>query len=268
MKHFVVFFILASLWPWSAHGAQVSSDGIEITFTVRQPVVVLHEPVVVDYKIVNRRSEGIVFDLGPDYVYFFSVRLTRPDGQSSRDLAGFGDGFGEIGRVSLAPNEEFAHQLVFDAAMGIEQLGDYVAELRIQEIFPFRTRTGTTLKPPLPQVVRFRIEPRNAARLNQACNDAATTVLSTPAGSERSDYMKAVRYLAQFVDPIAVPCLQKVMERAELPDDDLFRTMVRIGTPEARGVLQALEKSPDKTRSSRARARLSELSTGRPIFRD
>ena len=43
--------------------------------------------------------------------------------------------------------------------MGLEQLGDYLAELRLETVFPFQTRSGTVLKIPSFGSVLFRLRP-------------------------------------------------------------------------------------------------------------
>jgi hypothetical protein len=230
----------------------------------------MHEPVVIRFTIHNRLSEIVEFDLGGDFKNNIRVRLSRPQGGA---IALGPDGratLAELGTVRLPADQELSHQFVLDEMVtegrqpvSLTAMGDYTAEVSINSVF--RTAKGLVVTPRSQGIVPFRIEPRNETRLRQICEDAANTILSTPPGNELSDHMKAVRVLGEIIDPVAVPCLAKVLSSTHLGNDNLFRSLTRIGGAEARALLETLATSTDEIRSRRARARVREIELGRPI---
>jgi hypothetical protein len=225
---------------------------------------------VIRFTIQNRLNEVVEFDLGGDYKSNIRVQLSRPQGASMALVPDRRGGLAELGNVRLPANQELSHQFVLDEmvteggqAVNLTAVGDYVAEVSINAVF--RTAKGLVVTPRWLGSVQFRVEPRNETRLRQVCEEAANTILTTPPGNELSEHMKAVRVLGEVIDPVAVPCLAKVLSATSLGNDNLFRSVSRIGGPEARALLETLAKSPDETRSRRARARLREIELGRPI---
>ena len=226
--------------------AQSAPNGVVVSFDTRIDVT-SGEPIVIQLAIHNRSMDQIEVDLGHDRKGSVRVVLTRPDGlviEPPGPVRPAEGGISRTPRVVIPAGDRYSHQYILDEWVKLERPGTYFAEVSLDS--PFRTSDGHVVSSPTTsRTLVVNVGARDVVRLRQACERLAQAAIgSTTAQAQIS----AAYALSYFVDPVAVPCMRTVIRATNRDDALIAAGLVRIGTEQARSVLEEMAISSDTDR--------------------
>lgn len=242
--------VVAVLWSVLALSTHAQVSTVKVSYKGPSKVG-LHEPIIVQFLLENWTAETIRFDLGFDRTRNFVVAVTRPDGAFVTTDA-FPppklDEGGRIGRITLAPAERYADELVLNQWFPFDSAGTYQVGIRLAT--EIQLATGANLDTRTDGLVTLEVGPRDEGILRRICQELADSVLST---QDVSAQLNAARTLSYVTDPLAVSYVMNVLAVTDVAQSLLIPGLVRIGTPHARAALSELAQSGDEGRSALAR---------------
>jgi hypothetical protein len=208
--------------------------------------VCLHEPIILDIVVRNDSNAPYRLDLGLGDIARLTFGLVMPDG--SRTSAspktsivraeGHFAGMESGGHYEVAPGEQQAHYVILNRWLPFASPGVYL--LTVHFGGGVQSGAGEALAVQRNARREIRVVPPDADTIRRDCS-RLLAVLRDPIVGRR-----ALAALSYTTDPVAVDYLAEAAGieggfMAQEPIDGL----VRIGTPEARRVLEDLAQSPD-----------------------
>jgi hypothetical protein len=217
------------------------ADQVDVTAAFDAPAQVIYgQPLVFALTIQNRAAEAIEVDLGWDRKANVRVRVNGRSVAVSRPADG---GVSRTSTVQVGPHQTYSHRYVLNEWVSFDQPGPYTIELNLDGAF--RKANRRIQSPPTHTQLSVAVLPRNADALRQRCEALATEAINAPTRTEQDDAGYALSF---FDDPVAVPCVRKVIQATHRFDSWLIRGLGRIGTEDARMVLEELFRSQDHDR--------------------
>jgi len=220
----------------AANVSDRSSQGhVEIDYAVQQDFS-LHEPIVVSFSVHNGLSRPIKLTLGAQGKQFFKLSLTTPDGRvfesdrragSTVSVVTF-DGEGE---KVLAPGENYHQPLLINQWFAFDAPGQYLLTSQLSTSIEV---SGDGTLPPQTQSTRFRVSPRDPARLEKVCSELIKHVENATNVEAEREPALALSYIN---DPIAVPYLAQMLSHHRLNYRLAIAGLERIGNDAAIEVL-------------------------------
>jgi hypothetical protein len=164
------------------------------------------------------------------------------------------EGFGSGGKMSLPAGELYSQPVLLNEWYDFEQAGDYDVQIALPG--PIRTSKVTVINSPA-QRLRFHIAARDEARLRRTCELLVRPAISAKQYEEQANAALALSYV---VDPVAVPFLREVL-LAGTVDNIVIAGLRRIGSGEAKAVLEEASRSSDAERAALARDAIRRISS-------
>ena len=188
----------------------------------------------------------IFFDLGFRKKGRFQITVTPPGGSTIRVPSLSEEGFGSGGSMSLAAGELYSQPVLLNEWYDFEQAGDYDVQIALPG--PIRTSKVTVINSTAERL-RFHIAARDEGKLRRTCELLVRTAISAKRYEEQAN---AALALSHVVDPVAVPFLRGVLLAGSV-DYIVIEGLRRIGSGEAKAVLEEASRSSDAERAALAR---------------
>jgi hypothetical protein len=222
-----------ALAMWSLGGHAASAQSSHVTVMYQPPAaLLLHEPVVVGFRVNNNLPEAVSFNLGWNRTSAFALSIKHPDGTIVQAPAPKADGPGWRGEVTVEEGASYSQQLLLNQWSSFEQVGPYQVEIRMAASIV--TSRGTIVRRATTDHIQLQISGRNEGALDQLCRRLADTAWSSPNAGE--GYEAALR-LSYVNDPVGVRYMRYVLAATDRVDPVLFDGLRRINSAEARAVL-------------------------------
>jgi hypothetical protein len=204
------------------------------------------------FTVHNSTPETVRFDLGLGGTRGFVLRIVRPDGTGvDAPRIPAGSGLFRTGRVTIAPFAQHTEELILNEWFAFGQPGSY--RVGIELATSMTNESGAAIHARTSGVVTVQVGPRDERVLEEICGALSERIRGTSdIGSQFAD----ARKLANVNDAVALPYIRQLLEHTDSVDHFLFRSLVRMGTPEAQTVLSEMAKSRDDGRASQAAAAL------------
>jgi hypothetical protein len=215
-------------------GVSAQPAGVTISYSLVTPVVVLQEPVFLEFEIDNRSAASIKADLGKYRKLSFSFDVAFPDGTTIREITlPVREGIGEGGRVSLSAGQRYTQRLLLNEWVNFSEPGSYQVEARLTT--PVEGEGGITVpSPPFRAIVN--VLPRDEAVLTRVCQSLVDRIERSVSFEEARDAAAALSYV---VDPIAVPYLSAALRSDKYVSQEAAAGLERIGDMSATQVLMS-----------------------------
>lgn len=241
------------------------ADGVMLSTSVASPLTV-HEPVVAIMSIANTSQEEVRLELGLSYIDDLRVVLNTPGGMTnplrSRRFANLTDYGGAPGTLLLPPGRTHTQRLLLNEWYDFAEPGHYEVSISLIEDASLRSvETSTAVRLTQARPTAFEIEPRDEETLRRRCRELAATILSASNFEPIHDAARALSYVA---DSAAVPHIQHVLKETDRVDWILLPGLVRIGSADARAVLETASQSTNDERAAIARDNLRRFVSKRP----
>ena len=220
------------------------------------PRLVLHEPVLVDFRVENNLTEAIHVDLGWNRTDAFALSIQQPDGtivQAPPPRPPMG-GLGLRGEMTVKDGSSFSQKLLLNKWSTFEQVGLYQVEIRMSA--KIVTSRGAIVRRPTNSVVQVEIGERDDNTLDEICRRLADTAWSTPNAAE---FLDAALLLSYVNDPIGVRYMRYVLAATERVDSLILEGLRRINSEEARAVLAEAAQTGNGERAAIASDILRQL---------
>jgi hypothetical protein len=225
--------------------SQVAS-AVAVSYLGRSSVG-LHEPIVVEFRVDNQSAQGIRLDLGFNSTRSFIVSVTTPDGRIVRTptIPELNRGDQPVGRGSrsVPPFQRYSQFLLLNEWFPFNQPGAYRVDVDLTT--EIRSDAGVPIETGKKGLIEFIVGPRDEQELQRICQALVERILGTTNVGQRRD---AGRQLSYVVDPVAVVSIKQVFDGVDTVDDLLIQGLLRIGTGEAKRVLEGLAASNTESR--------------------
>lgn len=239
LKVRALWLCLGFALPVMAGGAH---DGkVEISFQVKDSVVRTYQPVYVTLSILNRHEEEIEIDLGTNGKASIEFRIF--DGSGSLVKAARLEpekALSVPGDLVVREGERFTARYLLNEWHTFSSSGKYRIEGRI--LNPVEAEGPQPVTTELRGSMHLEVLPSDPAHLQELGNDLAQRAIQPSSFLEGQE---AVFTLSQIKDPIVVPFLHKVVEKAPFRRDLAIQALGRIGTRDAIEVLISLASDPN-----------------------
>lgn len=232
---------------------------VQAGYTLENPKVSAHEPIILSFWISNNSTEVVKADLGLNRKQAFLLSGTRPDGKPLNARPALGAGLDFEGRIAIEPGKRFTQKLVLNEWFDFAQLGSY--ELRVSLSNPIRTEGGQALIATDEFVARVEVGPSNAQELSLACEKLAREA------AETDDYDSAVQAataLSVIDDPSVVPYLARLLDASAPIQTVVISALERFANFEAVNALTTALESRSKATASLARVALERIAITSP----
>ncbi len=214
-------------------------------FTAIVSSITLYEPVFVEFRVTNGHSEAVSFDLGHNRKSNFAFTITEPSGGAIEAPRHSEQGFGLIGRMTLAPGERYVQELLVNEWYEFGEPGDYRIEVRLAS--PIVAQSGAIIEAGPSSVVHLSVDAVSPARLRETCEQLLRTAGTS---SDEDEAARAAHALSHVRHPIAVAYLAAGLRDGTLPWQDAIPGLARIGNAEAVDLLIEVVARKDPERGS------------------
>src|ERR1043166_801588 len=119
--------------------------GPSVSFTLVEPRITLHEPVLVELRVRNDLEEPITFDLGYNRTANLQFGIQRPDGQTATPVRHMEPGLGRLRRISLSPGKAYQQRVLLNEWFDFSSPGNYQIEAKLK--IPVQLASGARLGP-------------------------------------------------------------------------------------------------------------------------
>jgi hypothetical protein len=236
--------------------ADIGQDSAVFEFTL-PTTTTLGEPLILLARLRNRSPEPITADFGLDDQTLFTFRQTKPDGSTvTVQPRPPRNGLAFLSQHQIARRSTYPAALVLDEWLTFTQLGRHQIDVEFRGAVT-RLRGGQVA---VNRAVSLSVEvkQRNAGRLRRRCEQWLEQAgHQRPGGEARA----AEVALSNVIDPVAIPYLEKAIERSN--ESLFFGTLIKIGGPEVLAVLERLAKSTNQVTAAQARSVLALIREGR-----
>jgi hypothetical protein len=226
---------------------------VDVEISVKAPRITLKEPVVLTFEVTNGSEDPVQIDLGNDRKENFKISIIPPSGNEISLPQLRKSGFRRAGNVQIAPGGKYLQHIVLDEWFAFKDVGLY--KIRIDLAKPALSN-GQTTGAQNHFNLTLDMQPRNAAILEQRCEDLVTEILSAPSYEAAADQAKVLSYVR---DPVAVPYLKKILVANKLVEPFAIGGLERIATADSVNALNSVLQSNDKNTAALARAALLRM---------
>ena len=211
-----------------------AQNGISVSIGPGEAQIVLREPLLVALSVKNDLSETVHFDLGLNRTAVIEFSVTGPDGKTIHLRRPTQDGFGRLGKISLAPGKTYIQSLLLNEWYQLPAPGSY----RIGAVLEtsFLADTGSIIKPAVSGTMLLTVLGPDEARLRNVCQRLTESALMADSLDARS---QAALTLSYVQDPIAVPFLRQILTGGKLVQHYAAEGLGRVGSDEAADALLA-----------------------------
>jgi len=238
-------------------GTGAPTQTVDVSFSLQEPRLTLHEPVFINLLMRNGLQETVTFDLGFDAKEGFRFAVTPPGGVPIRLPPYSRGGIGIGGKRTLEPGSSYTQRILFNELYQITKPGEYSITVRLEA--PIRTPSGRDIAPPPPEMLRLLVSNRDAKRLADVCQRMANNA----SGGDIEAAHEAAFGLSYVQDPVAVPYLGGVLRKGDFGAKSFaIRGLARIGTPEAVQVLTLNLNPADPLLNVQIEQTIREIKTG------
>lgn len=235
-------------------------EQVKITFEIPKLSVSLHEPVFVNFQILNGHTEEIRLNLGPGRKQNFQLTIIDPDGVTVRPLQARTGGFTASGQIAIPPGKVYKQTLLLNEWYSFTKVGNYVVQA--SQLSPIENASGNPVQGlSSEKPLYFQIQPRDADRLKEVCQQLMSQALSSSFWTA----LEAAITLGYINDPIAVPYLDRVLSGGGDVKLAAIPGLVRIGSAEAVQTLRAHLKSDDPELKRRIKIALEQIQAGNHV---
>jgi hypothetical protein len=238
-------------------GSPRPQEGVDVSFTMTEASLSLHEPIFVEFSLHNSGAEVIRLDLGSNRERNFTFAITKDGARTAQARLAEAGGMGRGGKISLSPNETYRQRLLLNKWYQIAEPGEYVVQARLVD--SIHTESGVPIKSPDAQEIRVSVGSRDPERLGRVCAKLEEVTLGSSDYETRAEAALALSYVR---DPVAVPHLGEVLKRGGVLRGVAIEGLVRVGTPEAVEILRSNLKTPDQELKVQIKAALEEIKSG------
>lgn len=249
-------FTLSVVVLASSHAQQPGTNGVEISYSLRQQPLTLHEPVILTLMVTNTLSQAVIVDLGQDREGEFSFILTTPDGAVLQSTAQVHEGISMIGTVSISSGGTLSQDLLLNKRFQFSVPGTY--ELQGHMTRPILAESGASLGNDAGFRQPLDIVPRDVGRLKAVCN---TLVDNIDGAATYADAAKAAQILSYVEDPVAVPFLSSVLAKGRLVENIAISGLERVANRDAVEALISTMGSQNHDTALLAQAALTRIHT-------
>lgn len=221
----------------TALGLQVTAPVLEVRVNTE---VVQGQPVVLWQQLRNTSGVPLELNLGYDRIGHWNFSLRRPSGsvQRARPTVRFTPSFGSrVDKVVVAPNATYVQAVVLDEWLRFDEAGKYV--LTLESTNSIGSGSSRVRIDPVEHDIVVR--PRDVEALRRRCSELIEMLpLARTVSDPEATRTAASSELLWFRDPSSVPCIERAIEVAEIPN--FIDVLVAIGTVEARDAIVRLTK--------------------------
>jgi hypothetical protein len=237
-----IICLSASLCLFSFNFAEANPghaiNEVEVHFQFEQEEITLHQPVVLTLKVHNSLSKPISLELGREMREFLDFSTKTPEG---RLIAGkkkpeeMSEGMFGTGKAEVPPGGNYAHEILLNQWFDFSSPGTYLVTANLTNDIDI---AGDGKITPKSQTVRLVVGGRDAARLQDFCNDLAKQIEAWPNIEKiRQQEPSPALKLSYVDDPIAVPYLAQALYAHKQMETDAVGGLERIGNKDATQIL-------------------------------
>jgi len=216
-----------------------AAQDVGVSFSVVDPAVSLHEPVILEIAFDNQRSQPVVVNLGLGYKENVSVFVVTPDGKETARLTVPVSGFVAAGKATVDARGRYLARLILDEWYRFSTVGHY--RVRIEILDAVRDMSGEPLEVASSGVVDVEVMPRDAHRLNAMGEQLAKAIETSESAAITMEAARTFRYLR---DPIAVPYIVRALKKSRADDWMLLNALMEISGKEADQALAVAAAEP------------------------
>ncbi len=227
----------------------VMVNAVQVSLSLVNQKVVLHEPVLLNFTVQNNLAQTIKLDLGQNFKEGFLFTVVFPNGKKVRLPQLTRDGFSSIGDFSLKSQEIYTQKIVLNEWVEFASVGKYKIEGRLAN--PIKTEYGEIVKTDSSFSVTLDVQPRDADHLEKISALLLESIIQSNSYKERAENALALGYMN---DPVAVPYLQKALTSNKMVEPIIINGLERIGNITAVQVLiDTINEKPNSEIASLAR---------------
>jgi hypothetical protein len=227
-------------------------SSLNISYSLRDPNVPLHVPVIVVLRILNDSTQTIDINLGQDRKGAFSFSITRPDGTKSTFPPFIREGISVPGLVKIEAGKSYTQDLLLNEWYDFPMPGTYELEGSLSN--PIEVAGRATRDTGFHEIVS--IGARDELALAKVCDTLAAQV----EGSSSYDAAAQAALTLSYVrDSVAVPFLRRVLFSGRLVEPIAINGLENIKDSAAVGVLAESLSVKSTDASMLARAALERI---------
>lgn len=201
---------LASSVAWAS--PQIAEEQppaqVSISFSLAQPVVTLHEPILVQYSIRNELSQTIRIDFRVSVERAFRFRIVDPSLKSWDISPPLSSGIAPSTTSQLSPGQSRPGELLLNKWFRFDQPGSYDIEPALA--IAVTTTSGKVIPQTGTATLNLVVRPRDEEQLRQRCQSLTREAMEK--NSARS--LRAGEILSYIDDPVAVPYLAELVRNS------------------------------------------------------
>jgi hypothetical protein len=236
------------------YGQGWAQESVAQSFRALDDSLTLHEPVLVEFSLLNGLQDTVQADLGFNRKRNFEFAITAPDGARISAPPVDEGGLGQIGQISLQAGETYSQVLILNEWYDFDVPGNY--EVEAQFTGSIHTEGNAEVQAGGPQKIRLTILPRDPRQLAEVCESLSQEAVQASSYVEARDAALALSFIQ---DPIAVPYLERVLREAKLMRVQAANGLARIATPGAIEILRASLNTGDSELEAIARSALGTI---------
>ena len=236
-----LIFLLVAVGVCTSQPKTIRGDEVTVTYSFASRKFTLHEPVVLQLKIMNATSQPIQLSLGKNYNENFIVSFIGPSGATVQPRQIREPGFGATGQVRIEPGETFKKNLLLNQWIEFDSPGKYEIEVRLAKAIENTQADPSVRMGSFHDTIEIAAE--DSVRLNEVCAALASQVEMASSYQEAAD---AAQALSSVKDPIAIPYLERALFSKQLVEPIVIDSLERVGSDKAVQVLiLALTRLPN-----------------------
>jgi len=212
---------------------------VVVSFKLQSATVTLNAPVYFDLEIANESSETIALDLGHNFKSNLSFAIESPDGVIEVPPLS-SSGIGAIGRMQVEPASRYKRQYVLNEWYRFPGPGEYSIQVHLNT--EITSASGSVVVPALSAPVKVTVTPQDVKSLENTSEELLNRLSNTTSAEEIANAALALSYVT---DPVAVPYIKEALKRRKYSWQYLIPGLARIGSKEAKDLLQEIEKQGD-----------------------
>jgi hypothetical protein len=223
-----------------------------VSWQVPDPVVTLHEPVLLRFVVDNPSRDAVTVNLGADGAQGLLVTIITPAGVVLRPSLHLTDGLHEGIEAHVEPGGRYIHDVLVDQWYDFDTPGRYGLGVALR--YPISAGTRH-LAPPAESFYTVTIAQRDEAALGRRCESLVGRLFTDVVDENNvADSLEAMRALSYIRDPVVVPYLVRSLKSTfSIVRGRTIHALARLSTPEALRALVyvATGDSPEEARDAR-----------------
>jgi hypothetical protein len=244
--------------PTTANDDAARPGKVIVSYSLSPNHVTLHEPIILNFSVINRSSEKINLDLGFAHEESFLFTLKLPNGTSVQlpqhkwpDAGG-----ASINpRFPIEPGKAYSQKLFLNAWYEFAEPGKY--EIAVRLAVPIVNEQGASVEGTNEFRIALEIAPRDPERLRQICADLAAQVIQAGGSGVGQEPTKALAYIR---DPVAIPYLEAALTPGPWLNSSAVYALAKIGGNESADILiRAMNTQSRKEERELVRIALDKL---------